>query len=132
MRQALRSLDRSYRKAFDKELRGIGRPIVNEAKQNYRRIYPADAGAGARSAACARPPAAAPPRSCWAPTAIPTCRARSGAHIATRSSPLAGAVQGSLGYFFWPRPSRPAPRTVDDNIVKLVDRANALAFPGVG
>ena len=124
MRKAMRNLGREYRRAFDRELRRIGRPIADDAKRRYRARYPRRRGGrgsqrGIRSSAR---------------------RGSSTVSLGSARYPyLLGQEWGSNrypqfperrtdGHFFWPAIEQGGDE-VYDRLLTLVDQANRLAFP---
>ena len=125
LRRDLRKVSRESRKALDKELRKVAKPIADAAKRRYRRAHPRRG------------------RTRGSQRAIRATRARGKPAVAlgnARTPYLLGQEWGSSrfrqfpprapeGSFFWPAVVQGADQAHDD-IVAAIDRATKRAFPG--
>ena len=132
MRKALRKLGRDWRKAFDKELRAVGRPIANDAKKRYRELHPR----GRPSKGSQRGIRATYRRGA-ATIQLGSDRYHYllgqewGSNRYPQFPPwIAAGLGSSEGRFFWPA-IVDGREDMEERLQSAIDRANNLAFPGL-
>lgn len=133
LRRELRSLEKAYQKALDKEMRNAARPIVADAKRRYRAIHPRSRGGKGSQRGLRAGSRRGQPTVNIGTVKIPYLQGQEWGSKTYPQFPTwrkSPSGKGAVGRFFWPA-VQDGMEEASKHVASAVDRAHRRSFPGV-